>query len=269
MLAFAPAKINLGLYTTQKREDGFHEIETVFYPLPLFDVIEIIPSAEFRLFEYGIISGCSPENNLCCKAWKMLRNDYQIPDVNIYLLKNIPVQAGLGGGSSDAVGVLKLLNTMFDLKISREKMLDYALMLGSDCPFFVNPQPAYATGRGEQLLPVTINLSGKTILLFKPQFGISTKAAFEETEVLKHGQLMKHISGSVLSWRNNIMNTFQEFFFRNHPGMKQVVESVYAAGAEYVSLTGTGSAFFALFPRKDIRIPILPGIVWTKTLTPD
>jgi 4-diphosphocytidyl-2-C-methyl-D-erythritol kinase len=266
MLTFAPAKINIGLYVTQKREDGFHDIETVFYPLPLYDVIEIVPSPEFRLFEYGIQSECSPENNLCFKAWKMLHNDYAIPYVTIYLLKNIPVQAGLGGGSSDAVGVLKLLNTMFDLNITCEKMFDYALMLGSDCPFFVNPKPAYAISRGEQLQTIEISLSGKTVFLFKPPFGISTKSAFEEISVSRHGQLLGDVSATVNSWKNSIGNVFQNYFIKHYPEIQTVIDSIIAAGAEYVSLTGTGSAFYAVFPQKEIKIPMLPGIIWTKSL---
>lgn len=266
MITFAPAKINIGLYVTNKRNDGYHDIETIFYPLPLYDVIEILPSSEFQLHEYGILSCCAPENNLCFMAWSMLKHDYQIPFVHIHLLKNIPVQAGLGGGSSDAVGVLKLLNKMFHLKITREKILDYALRLGSDCPFFVNPKPSFATGRGEQLQTIEISLSGKTVFLFKPPFGISTKSAFEEIKVTKHGHLLRDVSATVNSWKNSIGNVFQNYFIKHYPEIQTVIDSIIAAGAEYVSLTGTGSAFYAVFPKKEIKIPMLPGIIWTKSL---
>jgi 4-diphosphocytidyl-2-C-methyl-D-erythritol kinase len=265
MIIFAPAKINIGLYVTSKREDGFHNIETVFYPIPLYDVVEIIESSSFSFTEHGIRTECDAGDNLCFKAWKLLKTEFQIPQVEIFLFKNIPVQAGLGGGSSDAAAVLWGLNAMFQLNLSEEKMLSYALQLGSDCPFFLQPVPSLGTSRGEKLTPLNISLKGKTLVIVKPPFGISTGNAFSQVSVKEHGQLLNDISQPLNTWKNNVKNHFECVFHKQNPEMKHIVDKFYSNGAEYVSMSGSGSAFYAIYEEPVPVIPDLPSEMLVRT----
>jgi len=247
MIVFAPAKINIGLHITAKRDDGFHNLETVFYPIPLYDVIEIMPSDHFELHEYGICSGCEMHENLCFKAWQLLNQHYDIPEISLHILKNIPVQAGLGGGSSDAAAVLKALNCLFDLKLSSDALLSYALLLGSDCPFFINAVPVFAQGKGEILQPIDLSLNGKTIFLFKPDIGISTKVAFAEVTCCSISNLKHSVKQDIQSWHNSVRNMFEPDFLKKYPHMQTIINAMYKSGAVYVSMSGSGSTFYAIF----------------------
>jgi len=255
MIVFAPAKINLGLYVTSKRSDGFHNIETVFYPLPLMDVVEILHSDVFAISEYGIPTSCPPQQNICFKTWQLIQSKYNIGNVHIHLLKNIPVQAGLGGGSSNAVAVMKALNSLFELQMSTSQMLELAIQLGSDCPFFVEAIPSIAYSRGEQLLPISLDLKGKHIVLLKPEFGISTAEAFQCVNVESHGQLEVHIAEDMAIWRHTVKNAFEDAFFQKFPQLLQLKNDFYSCGAEYVSMSGSGSCFFAIFDHVPKRLP--------------
>ncbi len=267
MIAFTPAKINIGLYVTSKRSDGFHNIETVFYPIPLYDVIDIFESPVFSIKEYGLSAHCNTEENLCFRAWKLLNMHYQIPPVILYILKNIPVQAGLGGGSSDAAAVLKILNNLFNLNISSELMFQYAMELGSDCPFFINPRPAFGTSRGEILSPVDISLAGKTLLLFKPNEGISTKDAFDKLQIFQSGELQVKMKQQLPTWKNNIENAFEQVFIQHFPEFSDYRSELYKAGALYVSLSGSGSSFYAIYDHDVSEIPdMLKNIFFRKLI---
>lgn len=245
MVYFAPAKINIGLYITSKRNDGYHNLETVFYPVPLFDVVEIVQSDTFHLFEYGFPSNCLPEKNICTQAFSLLKKYFQIPEVNIHLHKNIPVQAGLGGGSSDAVAVLKLLNEMFSLQISDANMKDLCLQLGSDCPFFVQARPSLGLSRGEQLSTLSLDLTNFTLVIVKPSDGTSTVSAFEGISPRPHGKLKDHILQQIENWKSTIHNDFERSDANSVT--EQIKDTLYNSGAIYASLTGSGSAVYGLF----------------------
>ncbi len=266
MLIFAPAKINIGLYVNSKRKDGYHNIETVFYAIPLYDVIEVLPSDVFELCEYGFRSECQVENNLCFLAWKILNNVYGIPAVKINLLKNIPPRSGLGGGASDAVAVLKALNNIFNTGITQQEMSEYAIKLGSDCNFFINTKPSYATSKGEKCTPVNISLSGKTLLIFKPQFDISTKDAYAQIIPEPNGKLRENIFFPLHQWKYNIINVFEKMFYENFPEMKKYVVKLYNSGAVYVSMSGTGSAFYAIYDTNYTTVPEFPQQWYVKKL---
>jgi 4-diphosphocytidyl-2-C-methyl-D-erythritol kinase len=266
MIVFAPAKMNLGLYVTSKRSDGFHNIETVFYPLPLTDVVEVAHSKNFLLTEYGLSASCSPEENICFKTWELLHNVFKIGHVHIHLLKNIPVQAGLGGGSSNAIAVMKALNTLFDLQMSNSQMHQLALQLGSDCPFFVDPVPSLAVSRGEKLSPLHVDLKGKHIVLFKPSFGISTAEAFQGVAVEKNGQLGVHILEDIQNWKHNVKNIFEDSFLKKFPHLLHLKNGFYSCGAEFVSMSGSGSCFFAIFDKFPKRLPDVPNDYYLRKL---
>jgi 4-diphosphocytidyl-2-C-methyl-D-erythritol kinase len=247
MVYFAPAKINIGLYVTDKRSDGYHNIETVLYPIPLYDVIEIIEYSELSFEEFGFSSKSEWQNNLCIQAYNLLKTDFDLPPIKIHLLKNIPVQAGLGGGSSDAVAVLHVLNKMFDLHIENSTLKKYALSLGSDCPFFVEQQPSYACGRGELLEHLNISLKNKCIVVIMPPVGISTKEAFKNIYFTQNSELKKRILNDIRDWKLLIENSFQNIFYKQHFQYDFITKTFYKAGALYASMSGSGSAFYGIF----------------------
>ena len=249
MIAFAPAKINIGLYVTEKRADGYHNIETIFYPIPVYDVIEILPSEEFEITEYGFSTGCKTEQNICYKAWKLLHDEYSIDFVCIHLIKNIPVEAGLGGGSSNGTTVLKILNNMFKLGLNKEQLKQYSEILGSDCPFFIDADPSYGFSRGEHLEKIHLNLTGKTLILFKPPQGISTSEAFKRITPKKHENLLSSIQEEISMWKNNIENVFEPLFEKRYPEISLIKEKLYKSGADYVQMSGSGSAYYAIYDK--------------------
>jgi 4-diphosphocytidyl-2-C-methyl-D-erythritol kinase len=274
MIAFPNCKINLGLYITRKRADGFHDLETVFYPLPLKDAIEIIGRpvsaqgfplhegpGEVELFMSGLPVQGAPADNLCVKAWHLLKKDFpQLPPIQLYLHKAIPMGAGLGGGSADAAFTLKLLNDKFRLGISREQLLDYSLQLGSDCPFFIINQPCIATGRGELLQTLPLNLSGWSFLLVYPEVHINTKWAFEQiTPAGPATPVSEVIRQPVHTWKDTLVNGFEAPVCRQHPALRSIKESLYAAGAVYASMTGSGSSFYGIFPKGKVPAVLFPA----------
>ncbi len=254
MIAYPNCKINIGLRILRKRLDNYHDIETVFYPVPLCDVLEILPSKkpEVSFANTGLQVG-SNEENLCVKAYRIIKNDFpDLPGVNIHLHKVIPAGAGLGGGSSNAAAALELINTIFLLEIPAAKLNEYSLVLGSDCPFFLLNKPALATGRGEILEPIELSLSGYTVVMVFPNIHCSTAKAFSSVVPFQHEISLSELCRLPVSeWKNNIVNNFEQSVFKEHPSIQKIKEVLYLAGADYASLSGSGSSVFGLF-KKDI-----------------
>ena len=249
MITFPNCKINLGLNILKKREDGFHDLETVFLPVTLCDALEILSSKkETELTVTGISAG-KVEDNLCLKAFHLLKKDYPLlPEVQIHLHKIIPAGAGLGGGSADAAFTLQLLNKKFQLDIPRNKIFGYALQLGSDCPFFLINKPAFATGRGEQLENVNLSISGYKIALVNAGIHISTADAFKNIKPGIPAKRIKEISQQPIeTWKESLKNDFEKYVFEKFPQIKKIKEDLYNAGADYASMSGSGSTVFGLF----------------------
>ncbi len=252
MIRFPNAKINLGLHITGKRPDGFHDLETVFYPVNWCDALEVVPStlSETSMEVYGADFG-DVKTNLCYKACLLLREEHHLPEVSIYLQKVIPHGAGLGGGSSDAAFVLMMLNEMFELGLSQTKLADYAGKLGSDCPFFIYNKPMMATGRGELLTPVSIMLEKYHFLIVMPDVKVSTAEAYSMIKP-KHPDLPLNavLQLPVNQWKYALVNDFEAAVFSKYPVVKDVKEKLYQAGAVYASMSGSGAAVFALFEKE-------------------
>jgi 4-diphosphocytidyl-2-C-methyl-D-erythritol kinase len=249
MISFPCAKINLGLNIISKREDGYHNIETVFFPVTgLTDILEIVESDRFLFTPTGIHVDSATEDNLCVKAYRILEKDYGLPPVSIYLHKIIPLGAGLGGGSSDASFTLAILNRIFDLDIPHDRLISYAARLGSDCPFFINSVPAKASGRGELLEPVETDLSGLSLLIATPDIHVSTKEAYANvTPRIPGVSISEIIKLPVETWKDNMFNDFEQSIFPSYPTIKAIKETMYEQGALYASMSGSGASVFGLF----------------------
>lgn len=257
MVVFPNCKINIGLNILDKRADGFHNLETVFIPVPLKDSLEIIRAKENAedviLTQSGLPVDGDLDNNLCVKAYHLLKKDFpQLPAIQMHLHKAIPMGAGLGGGSADAAFTLQLLNDKFHLGLTIEQLISYSLMLGSDCPFFIINQPCYATGRGEKLEPLDISLAGYRLVLINPGIHINTGWAFtqlknEPAANRRSKNLYQQIQQPVQNWRNSISNDFETAVFAIHPQLKAIKEMLYAKGAVYAAMSGSGSTLYGLF----------------------
>lgn len=254
MITFPNCKINLGLNILRKREDGFHDLETVFFPINLQDALEIIPSAtKTQITVTGIAAG-NAENNLCLKAYLLVKKDYpQLPAITIHLHKAIPIGAGLGGGSADAAFMLQLLNTKFNLHIPGDKIFDYALQLGSDCSFFLLNKPCLASGRGEVLEPINLSLSGHKILLINPGIHVSTAEAFKKIIPAIPAKKIKDIVlQPIATWKEELGNDFENYVFERYPHIKKIKEDLYQKGAVYAAMSGSGSTVFGIFKKDEI-----------------
>ena len=257
MVVFPNGKINLGLHITGKRADGYHNLETIFYPINLKDALEIIPShaaSENALISFsstGIpISGIK-EDNLCYKAFALLKKDYpQIGALFMHLHKNIPMGAGLGGGSSDGAFTIKLINQIFQLQLTNQAMENYALALGSDCPFFIQNIPCFATGRGEHLLPISLNLNAYQMLLVYPSIHIATAWAFSQIQPRKPDTSLEEIiQGPISNWKHQLVNDFEIPVIHQHPIIGKIKQEMYAQKAIYASLSGSGSTVYGIFEK--------------------
>jgi 4-diphosphocytidyl-2-C-methyl-D-erythritol kinase len=259
LIVFPNCKINLGLRIKGKRADGYHDLDTVFLPLSMCDVAELLVAPDgqnaepFELHSSGTPIESSPEGNLCYKAWKLLKTDFPgMPAMTMYLHKAIPSGAGLGGGSSDAAFTLKLVNEAAVLGLSSLQLHDYALKLGSDCPFFLSNKPSYATGRGEQLQALDLAFDRYTIILIHPHIHISTGWAFRELASMNIDQEVS-LSGMDASslpiedWKNHIFNEFEPPVFSAYPQIGRIKELLYQSGALFASMTGTGSCVYGIF----------------------
>lgn len=248
MITFPNAKINIGLNILRKQEDGFHDIESLFYPIGLHDVLEIVKSDKFDFFSTGIRIPGNVESNLCVKAFRLIQRDYDVCNVNIHLHKVIPMGAGLGGGSADGAFCINLLNDLFELNISLKSRRNYAAQLGSDCTFFIENKPAIATGRGEVLALQNIDLSGKWIGLVNPNIHVGTSEAYREIMIRKpKSDLKKSLTYGVDTWKENIYNAFEKSVFRKYSEVEEVKNKLYELGAEYASMTGSGSTVYGIF----------------------
>jgi len=268
MICFPNAKINIGLNVVEKRQDGFHNLETIFLPIGLKDALEFIESDSLSFENSGLTIDGDPLNNLCVKAWKLIQQDYNIPPIQIHLHKVIPFGAGLGGGSADAAFMLKLLNEYFKLNISEEKLINYALTLGSDCPIFIKNKACYGTGRGEILEQITVNLEGKYLVLINPGIHVPTRDAFA-TITPKHSEfdLRESIQKPIIEWENFIFNDFEKSIFPKYPAIAKIKETLYEQGALYASMTGSGSSVFGIFEDdKDLKEVFPEYFCWTGNL---
>jgi 4-diphosphocytidyl-2-C-methyl-D-erythritol kinase len=254
VVAFPNSKINLGLNIIRKRADGYHDIESVFYPLPLTDAIEVIKGNEFSFTATGLPVNGTMEENLCIRAYRLLQNDFpDLPPVHMHLHKKIPMGAGLGGGSANGAFTLKLLNEKFHLKLPIEKLLDYSLRLGSDCPFFIVNKPAFATGRGELLQTIKVDLSAYAVLLVNPGVHINTAWAFSQLGApIARRPLMEVIQQPIDNWKNELINDFEEPVCAHHPALRTIKEHLYDAGAIYASMSGSGSCFYGIFQKNKV-----------------
>jgi 4-diphosphocytidyl-2-C-methyl-D-erythritol kinase len=257
MISFPHAKINLGLSVISKRIDGFHNLETVFYPLPLRDALEIIPDKEERFFQTGLQIPHGKDDNLVMTAYQMLKKKYpQIKSLEIHLHKSIPLGAGLGGGSSDGAETLKLISHLFDLRIPGKEMEGYALKLGSDCPFFMQDSACIARGRGEILEPISLDLSAYSILLVHPEIRIETAWAYSKIQpALPGNDLEESILQPVQNWVNTIHNDFELPVFEVYPTLRKIKEKLYMSGAIYAAMTGSGSTIFGIFKKSELPDP--------------
>ena len=254
MVFFPNCKINLGLRILRRRGDGYHDLETVFYPLPLKDVLEIVHPAAgnpFRFTASGLPIPGDPASNLCVKAWELLKKDFpELPPADTFLYKKIPMGAGLGGGSADGAAMLQLLDTFGGLNLGREKLLPYAAQLGSDCSFFILNKPCLGSGRGEILEPLELDLSRYSFVLVHPGIPVSTALAFSQvTPGIPARPLKDIVLQPVSTWAAELVNDFEAPFLLRHPGLAQVKEELYAQGALYASMTGSGSSFFGIFEK--------------------
>ena len=258
MIVFPCAKINLGLNITGLREDGYHDLETVFYPIPVTDALEVkhmdpdFPSdVACDLKITGNAVDCDESDNLVVKAYHLLAKDYNLPRVHAHLCKRIPSQAGLGGGSSDAAYMIRLLDERFRLNIGIAEMERYAAKLGSDCAFFITAEPSYATGRGEILEPADGpkgNLHGYSIVVVKPDVAVSTREAYAQIVCHMPRKSCREIVRQPIStWRDELTNDFEGPVFKAHPELARIKQSLYDMGALYAQMSGSGSALFGIF----------------------
>lgn len=263
MITYPNCKINLGLYILEKRPDNYHNLETVFYPIPLSDILEIIEnkdpenSPNFPLSTSGLPIQGTPSSNLCVKAYKLLKKDFpKMPWVRVHIHKLIPIGAGLGGGSSNGAFALKMYNELFNLQISEEKLLEYAAVLGSDCPFFIKNKPCHATGRGEVLKEISLDLSAYKFVVVNPGIYVNTGDAFRDIKPHHPDKrLLDIIQLPPEEWKGQLVNDFERSLFIKYPAIEKVKSDLYAAGAVYASMSGSGSTVYGMF-RKDASIEL-------------
>ena len=251
MLVFPNAKINFGLNILRKRPDGYHDLETCFHPVPWADVLEIVESEVFSISTSGIdIPDDGP--NIIEKAYQSLSEDHDLPPVDIHLHKVVPIGAGLGGGSADAAFALRLLNEKFNLSLSDEQLIKYAIPIGADCAFFIKNKPMLASGIGEKLIEVELSLEGKKILMVYPGIHISTKEAYSNINPGKPEISIAEIlkNHSIADWKDLLKNDFEESIFSAYPVLESIKEQLYQDGAEYAAMSGSGSCMFGIFNEK-------------------
>lgn len=255
MIVFPNAKINLGLKVLEKRHDGFHNIETIFYPIELSDVLEIIPSGSgvVTFTSSGLTIPGDAQNNLCLKAYHLLFSIFHLPPVSIHLHKVIPMGAGLGGGSSDGAFTIKLLNDLFLLGLSNDQMTNYARNLGSDCAFFIVNKPVFAFDKGDQFEPLDLDLTGYRIEVVTPDIHVSTAEAYSmidlQAKSWTHDSPLKEmIRKPIVEWKKILINDFEKPVFNKYPELERIKQDLYNQGALYVSITGSGSGIFGVFP---------------------
>ena len=268
MIYFSPAKINLGLQIIARRDDGFHNLRSLMYPLPLYDIIEIcqFPGQHIPIefSQSGSSTGTEMQDNLCIRAWKLMAKERKLPPVAIHLHKQIPVGAGLGGGSSDASTVLTALNDLTDNPLSPEKLAEQAARLGSDCPFFLQSKPMMMEGRGELLSPVDLSLHSFYLVVLFPEIHIPTAEAYGAvTPSLPELHLKQLLKLPVQRWRDQVVNDFEKSTFEKYPLLLNLKLSLYGAGAVYASMSGSGSSIYGIFKKRpDLPEKLREHLIW-------
>lgn len=264
MLSFPCAKINIGLNVLRKREDGYHDISSCFYPVRLFDALEITPAAEMTLHISGMTWQEDLEKNSCMLAYRALSEITKLPAYSINLIKKIPVGAGLGGGSSDAASMLKMLNEEAEMKLEDARLEAIAARIGSDCPFFIQARPAIASGRGEVLIPSDLSLKGYFIVLVKPDFQISTTTAYQDVQPsIPAIGLEDALKSPISMWKDLIKNDFETHLFKSYPELAIIKDEFYKKGALYASLSGSGSVVYGIFK----TLPAAADFIVSGTIT--
>ena len=268
MVVFPHAKINLGLHVLRRRNDGYHDIDTCFYPVPLTDILEAVPSDRFEFHQTGLTIPGAGGDNLCVRAFRLMEKAYGIGAVSMHLHKIIPMGAGLGGGSSDGAFALKLLNEIFDLGLSAEKLELHAAELGSDCPFFIRGKAAIGTGRGTDLERFDLSLKGKFIRLIHPGIHVSTAEAYGSLVPDDSRDNIQDVLAAPLnSWKDNLSNDFCKSIYSRHPVIRQIEAELYNEGAEYACMSGSGSAVFGIFNEAPGEKEHPDYFTWTGPLT--
>jgi 4-diphosphocytidyl-2-C-methyl-D-erythritol kinase len=248
MIVFPNAKINIGLNITERRPDGYHNLETIFYPLMIKDALEAVESSTLSFQSSGIPIPGDEQNNLCLKAYHLLKHDFELPPLSIHLHKHIPIGAGLGGGSADAAFFIKLLNQSYKLGLTADAMMDYARQLGADCAFFINNQPVYAYDKGDRFESVNLDLSMYKLVLVMPPVHVSTAQAYGGIKPAPVQTSLKElIKIPVDKWKDKIKNDFEPHIFEAYPAIEAVKDALYNAGALYASMSGSGASVFGIF----------------------
>jgi 4-diphosphocytidyl-2-C-methyl-D-erythritol kinase len=274
MICFPNAKINLGLRIIEKRPDGYHNLETVFYPIGLKDALEIVPNTHHSDFSLSV-SGLrsidyigNTEKNLVTKAFRLLQSNYSLSPADFYLYKTIPSGAGLGGGSSDAAFALKIINKINNLSLSDYELEDFSAHLGADCSFFIKNKPTFATGIGTVFEDISLHLKGYYLILVKPNIHVSTAEAYSQVHpAYPESSLKDVLTDPVSTWKNTVVNDFEASVFNLYPEIKSIKEQMYLNGAEYASMSGSGSSVFGLFSEPvDLRSSFRDCFYWSETL---
>ncbi len=253
MITFPNAKINLGLNIVEKRADGYHNLETIFYPIQLQDALEVKASSKDAETDYTLHIKGTPiageaSDNLVVKAYLLLKEKYQLPPVDIHLFKHIPMQAGLGGGSADGAFMIKLLNEKFRLGMSLSEMEETSSRLGADCAFFIQNQPVFATGIGDRFEPIRLSLAEYHLVLIKPSVSVPTRDAFARIKPHRPEQSLKEIiTQPVETWRDTMKNDFEDSVFALYPEIAAIKDKLYDLGAVYASMSGSGSSVYGIF----------------------
>jgi len=272
MIYFSPAKINIGLQILEKRPDGFHKLQSVMHPVGLCDILEInalaLSNQKINFTQSGLRFEADLEDNLCIKAWEILAGETRLPPVEMHLHKQIPVGAGLGGGSSNASLTLMGLNSLAEIPVAKERLSELAEMLGSDCPFFLNDEPMMMEGRGEILSQVHLNLSGYYLVLLFPEIHISSTEAYRGVRPFIPEKMLKTlIQEPVDMWKGRIVNDFELSVFKSYPLLKDLKQDLYSSGAVYASLSGSGSSLYGIFSsRPSLQNDLKKHVIWAGTI---
>lgn len=255
MITFPIAKINLGLNVIRRRADGYHDLQTVFYPVNLRDALEVYPMdgafpsdkrCDVKVSNISIDG--DEDNNLVIKAYNHLAAHYPLPRLHVHLYKGIPTQAGMGGGSSDCAYMIRLLNSMYNLGMSTEEMQRSAASLGADCAFFITSRPAYAEGIGDSLHPISLDLSGYHICIVRPSISVSTREAFSLLSPRIPSRCCRDVVFQPMeTWKDDLLNDFEQSIFHIHPEIGEIKDKLYSLGAIYASMSGSGSSVFGIF----------------------
>lgn len=275
MICFPNAKINLGLRVTEKRPDGYHNLETVFYPIGLKDALEVVPHPNGKAFSLEVLSsepsdsGMDEEKNIVTKSFRLLEKQFKLQPAAFFLKKGIPTGAGLGGGSSDAAYALKIINLMNNLGLTDGQLERFSAQIGADCAFFIKNNPIFASGIGTDFEDIPLNLRGYFLVLIKPDVHVSTAEAYSLVQPAHPDRSLKEEIGQPIeTWRDNVINDFEPSVFLNYPIIGEIKETLYRNGAVYASMSGSGSSVYGLFKKTvDLRSAFPGCFYWSETLS--